>query len=71
MSGDLGAEVVVRAANACLERHPNLDLILVGDEEELHGHVMRIVGTVVASADFRSSIFSVVLSGSSNGSRQR
>ena len=44
MSGDLGAEVVVRAANACLERHPNLELILVGDEEELRGHVTRIVG---------------------------
>jgi len=43
MSGDLGAEVVVRAANACLERHPNLELILVGDEEELQGHVTRIV----------------------------
>lgn len=44
MSGDLGAEVVVRAANASLERHPNLELILVGDEEELRGHVTRIVG---------------------------
>ncbi len=43
MSGDLGAEVVVRAANACLDRHPNLELILVGDEEELQGHVTRIV----------------------------
>ena len=44
MSGDLGAEVVVRAANACLDRHPKLELILVGDEAELQGHVMRIVG---------------------------
>jgi len=44
MSGDLGAEVVVRAANACLGRHPNLELILVGDEAELQGHVTRIVG---------------------------
>ena len=44
MSGDLGAEVVVRAANACLERRPSLELILVGDEDELHGHVTRIVG---------------------------
>ena len=43
MRGDLGAEVVVRAANACLDRHPNLELILVGDEEELQGHVTRIV----------------------------
>lgn len=44
MSGDLGAEVVVRAANACLDRHHNLELILVGDEAELQGHVTRIVG---------------------------
>jgi glycerol-3-phosphate acyltransferase PlsX len=44
MSGDLGAEVVVRAAHACLERHPNLELILVGDEAELQGHVTRSVG---------------------------
>ena len=44
MSGDLGAEVVVRAANACIDRHPNLELILVGDETELQGHVTRIVG---------------------------
>jgi len=43
MSGDLGAEVVVRAANSCLDRHPNLNLILVGDEDELQGHVTRIV----------------------------
>jgi glycerol-3-phosphate acyltransferase PlsX len=45
MSGDLGAEVVVRAAHACLERHPNLELILVGDAAELQGHITRIVGT--------------------------
>lgn len=44
MSGDLGAEVVVRAANACLERHPNLELILVGNAAELDGYVIRIVG---------------------------
>lgn len=44
MSGDLGAEVVVRAANACLERHPNLELILVGNGAELNGHITRIVG---------------------------
>lgn len=43
MSGDLGAEVVVRAADACLDRHPGLELILVGDEDELQGHVTRIV----------------------------
>lgn len=44
MSGDLGAEIVVRAANACLERHANLDLILVGNEIELDALVTRIVG---------------------------
>ena len=45
MSGDLGAEIVVRAAHSCLEKHPNLELILVGDKEELDGHVTRIVGS--------------------------
>ena len=44
MSGDLGAEIVVRAAKNCLDRHANLELILVGDENELKDHVMRIVG---------------------------
>jgi len=44
MSGDFGAEVVVRAAHRTLEEHPNLELILVGDENELRGHVTRIVG---------------------------
>ena len=44
MSGDLGAEVVVRAARAALEKHPNLQLVLVGDGEELAGHITRIVG---------------------------
>jgi glycerol-3-phosphate acyltransferase PlsX len=44
MSGDLGAEVVVRAANASLELHPNLELILVGDETELMDLATRIVG---------------------------
>ncbi len=44
MSGDLGAEVVVRAARAALENHPNLRLVLVGDAEELAGHITRIVG---------------------------
>lgn len=45
MSGDLGAEIVVRAAHSCLERHPNLELILVGDEAELAALVTRIVGS--------------------------
>jgi len=44
MSGDLGAEVVVRAASTCLERHPQLKLILVGDQDLLSGLVTRIVG---------------------------
>jgi glycerol-3-phosphate acyltransferase PlsX len=44
MSGDLGAEVVVRAANASLELHPNLEIILVGDEVELKDLTTRIVG---------------------------
>ena len=44
MSGDLGAEVVVRAARAALENHPNLSLVLVGDSDELSGHITRIVG---------------------------
>ncbi len=44
MSGDLGAEVVVRAARASLEKHPSLSLILVGDSEEISGHITRIVG---------------------------
>ena len=44
MSGDLGAEIVVRAACACLERHVHLKIILVGDEVELNSLVTRIVG---------------------------
>ena len=44
MSGDLGAEVVVRAAAACLDKYANLELNLVGDESELTGLVTRIVG---------------------------
>jgi len=44
MSGDLGAEVVVRAAAATLGKHTDLELILVGDETELRELVMRIVG---------------------------
>jgi glycerol-3-phosphate acyltransferase PlsX len=44
MSGDLGAEVVVRAAAASLEKHTGLELILVGDREELSGLVTRIIG---------------------------
>ena len=44
MSGDLGAEVVVRAAAATLGKYQNLELILVGDQEELTPLVGDIVG---------------------------
>ena len=44
MSGDLGAEVVVRAANQALRKNAQLELILVGDENELQDHVTRIIG---------------------------
>lgn len=45
MSGDLGAEVVVRAAAGSLQKYTHLDLILVGDERELGELVASIVGT--------------------------
>ena len=44
MSGDLGAEVVVRAAAATLRIYRNLELILVGDRDELQTLVSDIVG---------------------------
>jgi glycerol-3-phosphate acyltransferase PlsX len=44
MSGDLGAEVVVRAARAALLEHPRVELLLVGDEDELRRHASGIVG---------------------------
>ena len=44
MSGDLGAEVVVRAANATLQKHTDLELVLVGDQDVLDDLVTRIVG---------------------------
>ena len=44
MSGDLGAEVVVRAAAATLQKYRNLELILVGDRGELQALVSDIVG---------------------------
>lgn len=44
MSGDLGAEVVVRAAAASLKRHPDLRFVLVGDNDELEQLVGSIVG---------------------------
>ena len=44
MSGDLGAEVVVRAAAATLQKYRNLELILVGDSDELRVLVSSIIG---------------------------
>ncbi|MCJ7590106.1 MAG: phosphate acyltransferase PlsX [Woeseiaceae bacterium] len=44
MSGDLGAEVVVRAAAATLQKYRNIELRLVGDQTELQTLVTRIVG---------------------------
>ena len=43
MSGDLGAEVVVRAAAATLQKHAGIELILVGDQDELQNLVSRYV----------------------------
>ncbi|MFQ5609482.1 MAG: phosphate acyltransferase PlsX [Woeseiaceae bacterium] len=45
MSGDLGAEVVVRAAHASLRKHVDLQLVLVGDQQRLGDLVTRIVGS--------------------------
>jgi len=44
MSGDLGAEVVVRAAAAAVQKHTGLELLLVGDHDELSGYITRIAG---------------------------
>ncbi|MCI0516250.1 MAG: phosphate acyltransferase, partial [Woeseiaceae bacterium] len=44
MSGDLGPEVVVRAASVSLTTHGGLKLVLVGDENTLSGMVSRIIG---------------------------
>ncbi len=44
MSGDLGAEVVVRAAAATLDKYTDIELILVGDQAELQDLVTRIDG---------------------------
>lgn len=44
MSGDLGAEVVVRAAAATLSKYRHVDLILVGDEVELTHLVGKLIG---------------------------
>lgn len=45
MSGDLGAEIVVRAAAASFKKYVNLELILVGDKAELTELAARIIGT--------------------------
>lgn len=44
MSGDLGAEVVVRAAVAALRKYADIELLLVGDRDELNGHIARLAG---------------------------
>ena len=44
MSGDLGPEVVVRAAAATLARYRNIELVLVGDENVLRPLVSEILG---------------------------
>ena len=44
MSGDLGAEVVVRAAAATLSKYSNIELRLVGDQAELTDLATRIIG---------------------------
>ena len=44
MSGDLGAEVVVRAAAATLAKYRNVKLVLVGDQAELAALVHDIIG---------------------------
>jgi len=46
MSGDLGAEVVVRAAADTLLKHPGVELILVGDEDELRALTSKFVADV-------------------------
>ncbi len=44
MSGDLGAEVVVRAAHASLQKYNHIELVLVGDRDQLEDLVRRIIG---------------------------
>ena len=44
MSGDRGAEIVVRAAAACLQKYSSIELILVGDTQTLSDFVTRIIG---------------------------
>lgn len=44
MSGDLGAEVVVYAALATLEKHTNVELKIIGDQTELEDLVTTVIG---------------------------
>jgi phosphate acyltransferase len=44
MSGDLGAEVVVRAAANSLQKHAELELVLVGNSEELGRLTSHLAG---------------------------
>ncbi len=44
MSGDLGAEVVVRACHAAVRDNADITLLIVGDESELRRHVAAIAG---------------------------
>lgn len=44
MSGDLGPEIVVRAAAATLQKYTHVELVLVGDEPQLKPLVSRILG---------------------------
>ncbi len=44
MSGDLGVEVVVRAAAATLKKHSDINLLIVGNRAELQQQVTNIVG---------------------------
>ena len=53
MSGDRGAEVVVRAAAATLAKYKNIELLLVGDEDELTPLVGSIVGGGTRSKSLR------------------
>lgn len=44
MSGDRGAEVVVRASAACLQKYSSIELIIAGEQHELSDLVKRIIG---------------------------
>ncbi|NNF68103.1 MAG: phosphate acyltransferase PlsX [Gammaproteobacteria bacterium] len=48
MSGDRGPEVVIKAAGATLEAHPNVRISLVGREPELAEHLDKLNSDVVS-----------------------